>query len=299
MKRKYLIALALLPLFAACNQDKIDTLEGQVSDLSNQSAEYKKGWDAAVNEIGEYMGIMNEIDSTLVEIKKTEGVINTNLNSEGRSKQQQKDDILANINTLNELIQKNKDLVASLNKKNKANNLNIKELNDKIAMLNDQLAEKEQELQAFKNELEKANYQIASLNTELGTITTAKQQLEVENKEQADVISQQTEDLNTAYYIAGSYKELKELGIVDKEGGFIGIGANKELVNDFDASNFTRIDIRNFKELQLNSKSAKVITTHSTASYTLVEGDKEIEELVIDNPNEFWKSSKYLVVLTD
>lgn len=297
--KKYLLVFGLIPFLFACNQGKIDDLTKQNSDLSNQSAEYKSGWDAAVNEIGEYMGMMNEIDSSLMEIKRTEGIINSNLNSEGRSKQQQKDEMIASIKTLNELIQKNKKLVAELDKKYKNSNFKVKQLDEQIAMLNEQLTIKESDLLALKGELEKANYQIVSLNTELTTVSTAKQQLEVQTTEQANVIAKQTEDLNTAYYIAGSYKELKELGVVDKEGGFIGIGSNKELVNNFDASAFTKVDIRNFKELSINSKSAKVITTHSTSSYTVVEGDKTIEEIKIDNPDEFWKSSKFLVVLTD
>ena len=245
------------------------------------------------------MSMMNEIDSNLIEIKRTEGLIDANLNSEGRTKEQQKQDIVANINALNDLIQKNKNLVSELDRKYKGNALKIKELDQKIALLNEQLAQKESDLLALKTELEKANYQIASLSTDLSTITVQKEELEEQNTQQAEVIAKQTDDLNTAYYIAGTYKELKELGVVDKEGGFIGIGANKELVNNFDASAFTKVDIRKFKELSINSKSAKVITTHSTDSYTLVEGDKTIEELVIDNPDAFWKSSKFLVVLTD
>ncbi len=283
----------------ACNQGKIDDLEKQNADLQGKSAEYKQGWDAALNEIGDYMGMMNEIDSNLIEIKRTEGLIDANLTTEGRSKDQQKQDILANINTLNELIQKNKTLVEELNRKSKGSSLKIKELDQKVALLNEQLAQKESDLLALKTELEKANYQIATLSTDLSTITVQKQELESQNTQQAEVIAKQTDDLNTAYYIAGTYKELKELGVVDKEGGFIGIGANKELVNNFDASAFTKVDIRKFKELSINSKSAKVITTHATDSYTLVEGDKTIEELVIENPDAFWKTSKFLVVLTD
>jgi len=297
--KKYLLLFSLTPLLFACNQGKIDELESQNADLQGKSTEYKLGWDAAVNEIGEYMGMMNEIDSNLMEIKKTEGLIDANLNMEGRSKQQQKDDIIANIATLNDLIQKNKNLVNELDKKYKGTNLKVKELDKQIAMLNEQLVQKENDLLALKTELEKANYQIASLNTELSTVTVAKQVLEEQNTQQAGVIAQQTDDLNTAYYISGTFKELKELGVVDKEGGFIGIGANKELVSNFDASAFTKIDIRKFKELSINSKSATVITKHSTDSYTLVEGDKTVEELVIENPDEFWKTSKFLVVLTD
>ncbi len=297
--KKYLLLFAIVPFLFACNQKKVDELETQNSDLQNQSAEFKQGWDAAVNEIGEYMGMMNEIDSTLIEIKKQEGIINSNLGSEGRSKQQQKADIVASIATLNDLVQKNKALVAELDKKYKGTSVKNKELDQKITMLNTQLEQKESDLVALKSELEKANYQIASLNTELTTVSTVKAQLEVQTAEQANVIAKQTEDLNTAYYIAGSFKELKELGVVDKEGGFIGIGASKELIDDFDPSAFTRIDIRSFKELSINSKNAKVITTHPTSSYTLVENDKTIEEIVIENPDQFWKSSKFLVVLTD
>lgn len=297
--KKLLFVFAFAPLAFSCNQDKLDALEKENSDLKNKSTEYKAGWDAAVNEISSYMSIVNEIDNSLIEIKKTEGMIDASMHAEGRSKEQQRDDIMANIATLNDLIQKNKALVKELDKKYKGTNLKIKELDEKIALLNEQLAQKESDLAALKAELEAAKYQISNLNTELATVTSAKQLLEEQNDAQAQVISEQTDAMNTAYYISGTYKELKELGIVDKEGGFIGIGANKELVNNFDASAFTKIDIRKFKELSINSKSAKVITTHTTDSYTLVEGEKEIEELVIENPDEFWKTSKYLVVLTD
>lgn len=297
--KKFLFLFAIAPFVISCNQDKLDALEQENADLKNKSAEFKAGWDAAINDVSYYMKTMNDIDSTLIEIKKTEGLIDAAMHAEGRSKEQQRDDINANIATLNELIQKNKALVNELDKKYRNGNLKIKELEQKVTMLNEQLAQKEADLASLKSELEAAKFQINNLNTELATITSAKQLLEEQNNQQAKVISDQTDELNTAYYISGTYKELKELGIVDKEGGFIGIGANKELVNNFDASAFTKVDIRKFKDLPINAKSAKVITKHTTDSYTLVEGDKTIENLIIDNPDEFWKTSKFLVVLTD
>ncbi len=297
--RKYLLVLGILPFLAACNQGKIEDLESRIATLQGDSSAYKLGWDNAEQEITTYMSMMNQIDSNLIEIKKTEGIISANLNSESVSKEQKRDDIIAGIQTLNELMQKNKKLVADLDKKYRQGNIQIKELNDQISLLNTQIEQQNLTLTALKGELAKANFEIAALNENLTTVTAAKTQLEQTTTEQAKVIDQQTTDLNTAYYISGSFKDLRELGIVDKEGGFIGMGANKELVNNFDPSTFTRIDIRDFKELSLNSKSAKIITTHTTDSYTLVEGEKTIEELVINNPQEFWKTSKFLVVLTD
>ena len=55
--KKYLIVFAFAPLMIACNQDKLDALEQENADLKNKSAEFKSGWDAAVNEISSYMSI--------------------------------------------------------------------------------------------------------------------------------------------------------------------------------------------------------------------------------------------------
>jgi uncharacterized phage infection (PIP) family protein YhgE len=296
--KKYLIVFLAAPfVFSACNQKKVDELESQVSSLEHQSAEYKKGWADAEATIQTYLADFNEIEANLEEIKKNEGIISAHL--EGESKPTSKQSIMSSINALNELVQKNKNLVAELDKKYKNANYKNKELDKMVATLNEKIMEKETELAMLKAELEKSNYQVATLTTELNTVTAAKTQLEETNQQQANTIAKQTEDLNTVYYVSGSFKELKEKGVVDKEGGFIGLGKTKELSDDFNASAFTKVDLRTFTELPIHSKSAKIVTNHPTAAYQLVEGDKQIDELVISDPANFWKSSKYLVVLTD
>ncbi|MBC8047486.1 MAG: hypothetical protein H7Y00_11875 [Fimbriimonadaceae bacterium] len=297
MKKYFLILLVAPFLFAACNQKKVDELETQVSSLEGQSAEYKKGWEDAQNEVTQYLSDFNEIEANLDEIKKSEGIISNQL--DGETSPAPKQSIMNSITTLNELIQKNKSLVAELDKKYKNSSYKNKELDKMVASLNEKIQEKESELIALKTELEQSNFQVATLSTELNTVSQAKMQLDSVNTIQAGTIAKQTEDLNTVYYVSGSYKELKEKGVVDKEGGFIGLGKTKELTDDFNASAFTKVDLRTFTELPINSKTAKIVTTHPTVAYELVEGDKEIEELVINDPNAFWKSSKYLVVLTD
>lgn len=297
MKKYIVVFLAAPILFAACNQKKVDELETQVSSLSEKNSEYEKIMSERDSQINDFFSTFNEIESNLEEIKKNEGIVSSNLS--GETKISQKENIKTSIAALNDLIQKNKTLVAELDKKYKNSNFKIKELDKMVASLNEQIATKETELVALKADLEKSNYQVATLTTELTTMGEQKAQLENTNADQANTIAKQTEDLNTVYYISGTYKELKEKGVVDKEGGFIGLGKTKELTDDFNAEAFTKVDLRNFKELPLNSKSAKIVTNHPTSAYQLVEGDKKIEELVINDPNSFWKSSKYLVVLTD
>jgi hypothetical protein len=67
---------------------------------------------------------------------------------------------------------------------------------------------------------------------------------------------------------------------------------------DFNRDYFTEIDIRNFDYLRLMAKKAKLITVHPADSYHFT-GKKLSDTLFIDNTAEFWKVSKYLVVLTD
>lgn len=294
--KKYLIVFGIIPFLFACNQKKVNELESQVETLSRENAEFTKVMTERDEQLNDYFATMNEVESNLEEIKKHEGIISTNLSGEGTN---QKENIVASIETLNNLIQKNKTLVGDLDKKYKNANFKIKELDKMISELNEQIASKENELMALKTELEKSNYQIASLTTELGTVSAANERLQEENMQKGEVISKQTTDLNTAYYIIGTDKDLKAKNIITKEGGFIGIGKTNNLSSDFDASAFTKIDIRNFKELKIDNKNAKVVTTHPTNSYELIENGKKVDALMINNPEEFWKSSKYLVVIVD
>ena len=44
-----------------------------------------------------------------------------------------------------------------------------------------------------------------------------------------DKISTQTYEMNKAFYVCGTYKELKAKGLLTKEGGFIGLGKTESL----------------------------------------------------------------------
>lgn len=295
MKRMLWI-VAIVPVLFSCNQKKINELESQVEALSGENAQYESLMTQRDQELDDYFATMNEVEANLEEIKRHEGIISSNLNSEGGG---QKENILNSIQALNELIQKNKGLVADLDKKYKNANFKIKELDKMIASLNEQIDAKEGELALLKGELEKSNYQIASLTTELGNVTAVKTRLEEENKQKSNTIAQQTEALNTGYYIIGTFKELKEKNVLTKEGGFIGIGRSKELMDEFDASAFTKVDIRSFDELPINSKNVSIATSHVAPSYELVGDKKNTESLKILDHNEFWKASKYLVVVLE
>ena len=174
-----LFVLAIAPVLFSCNQKKIDDLESQVSELSGKNAEYEQAMALRDEQINDYFNTMNEVEANLEEIKKHEGIITTQLSGEGSN---QKDNIVSSINALNDLIQKNKKLVADLDKKYKNANFKIKELDKQIAMLNEQIAAQEAELADLKQQLIASNYKIETLTADLDNVTAANDRLEEENK---------------------------------------------------------------------------------------------------------------------
>lgn len=153
-----------------------------------------------------------------------------------------------------------------------------------IATLEAQLNEKDAQIGELTNKIEQ-------LNIELSNLTVNYESLEQENEVK-------TEKLNAAYYVLGTNKELKEKGIVTKEGGFIGIGKTTGLKKDFNRDYFTKIDASQTTVIPIGAKKIKILSSHPSNSYKLV-GEKPVEKLEITNTEDFWSASKYLVIVIE
>ena len=115
-----------------------------------------------------------------------------------------------------------------------------------------------------------------------------------ENEAKAKTVAEQDKALNTAWFVFGTKKELKDQNILTNTGLF----QKKQVLKDSDINKdyFTQVDIRTTKEIKLYSKSADVLTTHPAGSYALEKDDKDQLVLKITNPKDFWSVSRYLVI---
>ena len=113
-------------------------------------------------------------------------------------------------------------------------------------------------------------------------------------KQKAKTVAEQDKALNTAWFVFGTKKELKDQNILTNTGLF----QKKQVLKDSDINKdyFTQVDIRTTKEIKLYSKSADVLTTHPAGSYALEKDDKDQLVLKITNPKDFWSVSRYLVI---
>ena len=203
-----------------------------------------------------------------------------------------KEQIQSDISYIYNLLQKNRLLVADLSAKLKKSGKHVAELEKMIENLNKQIAEKDGQIASLKEELGKMNIKVQNLSTEVTNLNTNVSNLTNDNKDKQKVIEEKTAALNTAYYIIGTVKELKDKNIIKREGF---LGTAKDVNNNIDKSLMTKVDITTIQEIPINKKKATVISTHPASSYK-IEGAKTADKLVILNQAEFWSLSKVLVI---
>jgi DNA repair exonuclease SbcCD ATPase subunit len=285
--KKLLMIAAVAVLATGCHNYKADVeaLQKEKETLITDSKQKNEM-------INEFVASMNEIETNLSTISEKQASIDMSASNPEMTRSQ-RERINEEIASINELMKANRDKVADLQKKLKRSNSRIGEFEKMVANLSQQIEAKDKELAELNTKLNDLNTQVATLNTNVSTLTT-------QNEEKTKYIDDQTAKLHTAYYTKGTYKELEGKNVLTKEGGFLGIGKEQKVTNDFNPDAFAKVDITQTKVIPIESRNAKVITTHPTNSYVLEtkEQDKKyVTNLVINDPDQFWKASKYLVVM--
>jgi uncharacterized coiled-coil protein SlyX len=235
------------------------------------------------------LNIFDEIERNLNEIKQKEKIINVQA-SDSEFPKEKKEQVLADIKYINTLIEENKKKIAQLNAQLKKSGNTIAGLQTRITDLEATMKQYETQIAGLKATLVEKDFQIEQLNTQMFALQDTLVQ-------KTETINSQTDKLNQAYLATGTYKDLREKGLVSKEGGFLGLGRKESLIEDFSDSLFDRIDVTKTRTIPVNSKKAKLITEHPTDSYQMIrENENTIAYIEIKNPSEFWKISKYAVV---
>ncbi len=280
---KKLLFAACLAAFclSSCNNGKNEpnVANQQQNDSLNSIIAQKD------SELNDMMGTLNEIQDGLNQINEAEHRVTILKDGEGVNKKQQLKESVQFIATR---MQQNRELLAKLQKQLANSSFQGEQLKKAIDNLQKQIEEKDKQLQELRQELDSKDIHIAELDETINNLNTKTSQLTTESAKKTETINAQDKQLNTAWYVFGTKKELKNQHIIED---------GKVMTGSFNKSYFTKVDIRNISEIKLYSKSAKLLTTHPSSSYTLVRDANKQYTLRITNSQIFWSTSKYLVVL--
>jgi len=286
MKQVCLLLFASVFIFGCENyKEQLDQANREKDSLLTLAIQKETAIDS-------FISSFTEIENNLDNITQKQNLISSQTKNSIEFSQDAKQRINESIGIINELMEKNKAELENLRKKLKGSNSRIAGLEKMIASLNEQIVQKDAELAALNMQLLALNKNIDSLHVFIDTITA-------DNSTKARIIKDQTTKLQTAYFVIGTYKELRDKNVLNKEGGFLGLGKEQKLKSDFNNEAFTRVDFTQMATIPVNKKGAKILTNHPSESYK-IDGDKKmVKSLVITDPEKFWRVSKYLVIVTN
>ena len=281
MKKLFAIILCAVAI-TAC-QEKKDVVPASMIEAQRDSLQ--QIIDSKDREINDMMSTLNEIQEGFRLINAAEGKVSVIKDGESTNKAEQ---IRQNIRTISQAMQHNRELIAKLRQQIRESSVRGEQLKATLQSLTQQLEEKNVQLQKLQAELQEKDIRIEELDKEVANLNSDVSNLKDESAAKSETISNQDKMLNTAWYVFGTKKELQGQNIYVK---------GKVLRGNFNKNYFTKIDIRVEKEIKLYSKSAEILTTHPAGSYTLTQDANKQYVLRITNPQSFWSTSKYLVVM--
>lgn len=279
MKRKFsFVPIAVFVIMLTSCNGKTDGSQELIDSLQNALNEQKTDY----NRLNEFLTVISDgLDS--INVQET-GIFRKDKESPLPNREQIKRDLTQYRQTLKE--QRNR--ISDLEKQLKEDKKNSSKLSNIINALRTQLQEKETRIAQLEKELENSNMSIAQLQASVSSLNQ-------QNALQEETISTQDKILNECYYLIASKKELKSQGIVS--GGNI-FKKRKVNLSELSIEQFKAVDIRDFKQIQINGKNVKILSPAPANSYKLNKTEGGYI-LTVNDATAFWSISNYLVIQAD
>ena len=259
MKHSISVGLAVCVLLSGCNSFSSKEKER----LQNENDSLRVVQQTMEQQVNSYFESMNEISDNLQKVVSIGGYLsNQTAHPEGVGGNESA--INENIELVAKIIEKSNAEIAQLKSRLKKSGLKMAELEKAIERLTAQLTEQGELVNRLQSELAEKNSLIASQRVSIETMRDDLEEMSADVKRQKDELARQTEELNSAWYVFGTQKELKAQQIVTREGV-----SKKVMEGDFNQDYFVKVDLRELSQIPLYSSRAKLLTTYPSYSYLL------------------------------
>ena len=298
MRKAWLLATLALAGAAAttgCDRSRKD-LEAALATQQQMSAER----DSLVSEMLTTTQLVDSINIELANARIGAPVTTTSDGATTLSPREQRaatlarvKDALTRLNESEAALEKAKQRIAALDKKDRGLIAQVERYQRSLASLKETTERQQAELQAI---IDSQNVQIVTLRTDLDTARSVAERVSYERQALSDT-------LNTVYVISGKKDSLMKMGVVVNEGSkflFFG-GKTLQPARNLNPAAFTTYNRLSDTVIPLPKadKKYKIVTRQSPeflASEVTKDG-KVRGELKIAAPEQFWSPSRYLILV--
>ncbi len=233
----------------------------------------------AVNERDRLISLIGEITSGMDQIKHLENILTVTASQPEQASQRQQ--ILADISSIRSTLRQRREQLTELEAKLKESALYNDKLQYTIDAMRTQIENQSKEIDHLNSQLMSANEQIGNLSVAVDSLNRTVTMVSGERDSTISAYTDLENEANTCYYTVATKSELK----------------TRLMKGDFDRGFFVISDKRNLDSLNLTHK-ARILTNHPEDSYNIKKGDN-IKTLIINNPDQFWSISNFLVIQSD
>lgn len=235
-----------------------------------------------------FKGELQAISSMVSDMNSSHGILEIDT-SEGT--ELSKETIIAQVESMNAMLGANQKQLNDLRSRLKSSSVKNTELENSIKAIEERLAQRESQIAELMQMLADKDVQIQQIIATVDSMRSA-------NINLTDQVVSMDQSMHEVFYTIGEAKELKERGLVTKDGGLLGLGGSKKMdVSQLQASEFKKADKRELKSIPLFSKKAKLISNHPEGSYEIkLDASGMAESLEIKDAERFWMAGAYCVV---
>lgn len=287
MRINYFYLIFTIWLFFSCtnNSREKSELMSQIDSLKIENQKKEK-------DINEMMSYVNVLADGLDSIAKQEDILfNSNKGREGVVINREQ--LKKNLDVFENIINQQKQRISQLADSLKAKGENLNKLQVLVDYLNHQLEEKDNVIKSLRADLENNKVNIANLQRKVRSLSDSNTELTSKVESQSTALAAQAEMINECYVKIGNKKTLSTMGIITS--GLL--KKTKINPNAINQSQFTKVDIRYFTEVPLQSSKPVILTQMPSSSYKIEKTGKNSSILYIVDPTAFWSLSNYLVIL--
>jgi predicted nucleic acid-binding Zn-ribbon protein len=308
MKARHLLA-ACAVLLAACDTKAKQQLSALAHADSLRTDSLVSIKNELLNEVMTSSQFVNGINDEMAKLKAKRPAKLTSkvtAESDAEAMKEERAAVMARIKAMVARLDSSENRVASLRSR-------VAKLAQHDSTLVAQVAAYEKNVQELRETVErqKAEYegiiatqktQIASLASKVDTMTSENTRLSSEKTALADTVTHLSSELNTVYYVIGTKSDLVRQGILVEEGHkrFVLVGGRTvSPARDLDATKFKKIDRLRDRTITFPEGQYTIFTRQSLsfASPIVARDGKISGGLKIDQPEQFWGPSKFLIIV--
>lgn len=297
--RKMFVAVAALVSLAACDKSK-EALQQKVAELTTVSAQK----DSLIQEVMSTTQFVGDLTADLAAVKALNAgkpVASDVKEVEGKTPAQMRAAVRERVKELAKKLDESEARLSQSRARVQSLSGSNTEMQKQLAVYDSTINSLRVVIESQKTEIGSLSQQVLGLQQANVTLAQAKDQLTTERDQLTSTVSTMTTESNKAYYVIGTEKDLIAKGIITKRGGFLGFGGVLSPARSLQETDFTVIDRMRDSTITLPKADKKYsIVSHQDTKYLATPPDKDnrlTANVKVASPEQFWASSKFLIVV--